>query len=341
MKCKIYFENYIIVDNTINNEKICVVENVITHDLCVQKTLDYYDIDVYKSLKSQHINNTPKIIDFIENDNKLIILREYIEGSTLDEYLHNKKYSTDMFYKHINTLCDIIDKFQKIKNLYNDEISIIHRDIKPENIIINNNDELYLFDLNAAKIYKQNETRDTMLIGTTNYAAPEQYGFGASNKSTDIYSIGKLIEYMSTFINDENFHNKFSVIISKCCKIDYRDRYKSINELKLDIFKSKHSFINLLIPGFRNFNILHMTIASMFYMIIIYLSFFYTVSDNVVINIGLFSMCILFIFIFFDYLDVQRFFPLTKSKNVLIKYLSKIIYSSIIPIIIYLIITHL
>ena len=31
---------------------------------------------------------------------------------------------------------------------------------------------------------------DTVLLGTQGYAAPEQYGFGASNVQTDIYAVG-------------------------------------------------------------------------------------------------------------------------------------------------------
>ena len=335
MTNKIYFKNYIQVDNILNSDNICVLMHKLTKKLYIQKILNYYNLEIYTLLKSHHIKNTPKIIDFILINNNLVILREYIEGNTLDDYLHNNNYTTELFYKHIFELCNTINNLQNIKN-----VSIIHRDIKPENIIIDNSNELYLIDLNAAKFYNQNETRDTELIGTPNYAAPEQYGFGSSNKSTDIYAIGKLIEYMSSFIKDSYFNKKISIIIQKCCQIDYRDRYKNIFELKLDIFKIKHRIIDLLIPGFRSFNFIHMTIAFLAYFLIIYLSFFYTYCNNIKINISLFLMCISFIFVFFDYLNVNRFLPFTNSKNTIIKYLIRFIYSIIIPIIVYLVLIN-
>ena len=57
---------------------------------------------------------------------------------------------------------------------------------------------LYLIDFDAAKTYNPNKTKDTVLMGTVDYAAPEQYGFLQSDQRTDIYSIGILMNKMLT-----------------------------------------------------------------------------------------------------------------------------------------------
>ena len=71
---------------------------------------------------------------------------------------------------------------------------IIHRDIKPSNIMITEQNHVVLLDFNAAKLYTNASTNDTVLLGTKGYAAPEQYGFGSSSPQTDIYAIGVLIK---------------------------------------------------------------------------------------------------------------------------------------------------
>lgn len=333
---KIYFNDYEILDSDINKASLIVLRNKSTGSLCIQKILTDYDLDVYKTLKAHPVNNTPRIIDYIETETSLILLKEYIIGITLDEFLQNEGFSKPLFFKHMYKLCDIINDFQNLKNTTNNnERSIIHRDIKPSNIIISNNNELYLFDLNAAKFYKENESRDTKLLGTENFAAPEQYGFGPSNRSTDIYAIGKLIEQYVNHSNDKDFIKDMTRIINNCCEMDYKNRYKNVFELKTDLFRAEHRLMNLVIPGFRHLNFLNMVLATLFYSILIFVCFIHTYYDRPLLNTLIFIAAFSFILVFFNYLDVLRFFPITKSKNLLIKYLSRFIVSLVIPAVIF------
>ena len=59
--------------------------------------------------------------------------------------------------------------------------SVIHRDIKPSNILINNKMELKLIDFDASRQYKDApSSSDTRLLGTVEYAPPEQFGYAQS-----------------------------------------------------------------------------------------------------------------------------------------------------------------
>ncbi len=53
-----------------------------------------------------------------------------------------------------------------------------------------------LLDMNVAKWYDSEEKEDTRLLGTKDYAAPEQVGYGmkASSNKTDIYAVGILFK---------------------------------------------------------------------------------------------------------------------------------------------------
>ena len=73
----------------------------------------------------------------------------------------------------------------------------VHRDIKPENVILRGS-EAVLIDFDASRLYKDESDGDTRILGTTGYAAPEQYGITQSDQRADIYSLGVLLNIMIT-----------------------------------------------------------------------------------------------------------------------------------------------
>lgn len=76
-------------------------------------------------------------------------------------------------------------------------MAAVHRDIKPENIILRGS-QAVLIDFDAARLHKPEHEADTQILGTTGFAAPEQYGLSQSDIRTDIYSLGVLINVMLT-----------------------------------------------------------------------------------------------------------------------------------------------
>lgn len=114
-------------------------------------------------------------------------------------------------------------------------------------------------------------------------------------------------------------------------QIDYKDRYQSISLIKADLFRAEHNIMFLAIPGFRSSNPFHIVVATFFYIFLLYTCFFNTYVNIDTLNICIFISVISFTFILFNYLDVHRFLPFAKSKNLVLRYLSIIIYSLIIP----------
>ena len=72
---------------------------------------------------------------------------------------------------------------------------IVHRDIKPENILVRGT-EAVLIDFDAARLVKPEHRTDTQIMGTTGYAAPEQFGFSQTDARADIYSLGIVFNEM-------------------------------------------------------------------------------------------------------------------------------------------------
>ena len=58
--------------------------------------------------------------------------------------------------------------------------------IKPENIFYDGK-QVYLFDFDIARNYIENQKRDTTVLGSQGYAAPEQFGFYQTDIRSDIY----------------------------------------------------------------------------------------------------------------------------------------------------------
>ena len=83
--------------------------------------------------------------------------------------------------------------------------------------------------MNAAKWFDSDQTDDTRYMGTQNYAAPEQVGYGlsASSAKTDIYAVGMLLNVMITghFPKEERAGGRIWDIIERCISLEADRRY--------------------------------------------------------------------------------------------------------------------
>ena len=111
-------------------------------------------------------------------------------------------------------------------------MGVVHRDVKPENIIIRGK-EAVLIDFDASRIYKNNNREDTQILGTTGYAAPEQYGLSQSDGRADIYALGILLNIMLTGEHPSRklAGGRMGRIVQKCTMVSPEKRYKNILHL--------------------------------------------------------------------------------------------------------------
>ncbi|MCR5467582.1 MAG: protein kinase [Lachnospiraceae bacterium] len=212
-------------------EDILIVEERETKKLFVEKHLRIYDKTVYEYLKENPVSCMPKIEELFESENCLIVIEEYVEGITLDKVIE----TTVMPELQASVVALMVCKC--VLELHSAEPTIIHRDIKPSNIIIKPDGEVWLLDVNTAKWYDSEEADDTRYLGTENYAAPEQMGYGlsASSEKTDVYAIGVLLNVMLTghFPKEKKADGKLWDIIEKCICLDADKRISDIELTKL------------------------------------------------------------------------------------------------------------
>lgn len=227
--------------STLNEQhKVYLVQSALSGKVYVQKVLDVYNIRVYEYLYRNPVAGIPRLINYYEQGDKLIVIEEYISGISLQEKIDNSELNISDIRSYMIMLCNILEALHSMTP------PIIHRDIKPSNIIITSYNYAMLLDFNAAKQFSGQNESDTVLIGTPGYAAPEQYGFGSSSPQTDIYSLGIVLKEMLSSVSsnpagDPTLHS-FNQIAERCTQMTPAARYQSVGELKNVISQASYQF---------------------------------------------------------------------------------------------------
>lgn len=303
--------DYEVLDSINSEHKIYLVKNILDKQIYVKKILEIYNIGIYDFLLSIKIDGIPKIKEIINKDKFLIVFEEYIPGKNIEEELNDGKIFTEKEVINIAaSTCLTLSELNK-------KINIVHRDIKPSNIIFNDNG-VYLLDFNAAKFVEEDKNKDTVLLGTEGYAAPEQYGFGSSTIQTDIYAIGILIKELT------NPHQSkiFQTIIVKCTQLDPKNRYKSYELLLYDLKKCYyHLPLDFTPVGFRSKKISHIIIAILGYLLIFITSFGSEVQANdlntqLTTRFLIFFSLLSWVAINHNYLNIQSWFAIDKYTGI-------------------------
>ncbi|MDD2294441.1 MAG: serine/threonine-protein kinase [Eubacteriales bacterium] len=196
---------------------------------CYDKSI-YSVVHESNILKGLNHNGLPAFSDEFQSDSTICIVREYVEGKPLNQYIAEKHPSNQEIIGIAIALCDILIY------LHSQQPPVIHRDIKPQNVIIKDDGQVVLIDFDIARVYNSASEADTQFFGTREYAPPEQYGFSQTDSRTDIYSFGILLRYMLTESEHEesNIHiyKPLARIIKKCTAFAPKERFTSAEAVK-------------------------------------------------------------------------------------------------------------
>ena len=200
--------------------------------LYVKKLIDEEKLPIYQQLQVLKHPGLSEIFAIEKEDDDYFVIQEYIDGETLADKLDRQgKMSEDDAIGFIRQLCLILDKIH--------QRGIIHRDVNPSNIVIAPNNKLVLIDFDIARTYKEEQVRDTQLLGTPGYAAPEQFGFGQTSASSDIFALGTVFHVMLTgevLTEEASVQNeKLAAIIQSCTTIDPAKRYQDALQVDYDL----------------------------------------------------------------------------------------------------------
>jgi len=208
--------------------------------------------------------NHPSIItihEIDEDDEKLFIATEYVDGETLREKIRKQEL----------TLLDAIKIAEQIADALAvaHEAHIVHRDIKPENIMIRGDGYAKILDFGLAKptvlhplsgaedaTLQMIKTQPGMVMGSVRYMSPEQARGKETDARTDVWSLGVVFyemlcgknpfegetvsDSLAALIHVEpppltNVPEELHRIVRKALRKNASERYQSIKDFALDL----------------------------------------------------------------------------------------------------------
>lgn len=188
----------------------------------------------------------PMTVDVIEENDNLYIIREYIEGETLETLVSTYgAQPMNLVVGWAKQLCDAL-RYLHSKNY-------VYRDMKPANVILKPDGTVKIKDFEIMCTYEPERAGDTACLGTKGYAAPE--GVILADSRADIFGLGMTMYRLVTGIDPAKppyeinpiceinplLPKGLEYIISKCTKPNPNDRYQNCDELMADL----NNYMNL------------------------------------------------------------------------------------------------
>ncbi len=182
----------------------------------------------------------PRIVECHRRDDQLVVVMEHVAGETLaDAVGHAGSASSrlDLVRRIFPDLCDAVSELHE-----RFDPPLIHRDLKPGNVMVSLGG-VTLIDLGIARSWHEGAERDTTRFGTRAYAPPEQFGFGQTDVTSDVYALGMLLFFCLTgcdpspadrergFARDD-VPERLRVVIAQATELDPADRLPSARSLK-------------------------------------------------------------------------------------------------------------
>ena len=133
------------------------------------------------------LSHLPRIVECHRQDERLVVVMEHVAGETLAEAVASASDRLDLVRRVFPDLCDAVSELHELF-----DPPIIHRDLKPGNVMVSAGG-VTLIDLGIARTWREGGEQDTTHFGTRAYAPPEQFGFGQTDVTSDVYALGMML----------------------------------------------------------------------------------------------------------------------------------------------------
>ena len=141
---------------------------------------------VYSILAGKTLPHLPRVYECGLRAGGYYVLEEFVEGHSLGAQCLSVQ----------QTMCVLRQLCEALAALH--ALGIVHRDVKPDNVLSTESGEVCLIDFDAARQYKTHVEKDTCTLGTTGFAAPEQFGIVQTDHRADIFALGVTLNVLVT-----------------------------------------------------------------------------------------------------------------------------------------------
>ena len=258
---KTYLAEYAEYDDKLKEKfviKQCVIKQFapqIQGTAGLKKATELFLQEAEKLLKLGKHPQIPALLDYFEENSRLYLVQQFIDGENLLEELEKQGIFSESKIRAL--LQDLLTTLKVVH-----EYGVIHRDIKPENIMRCRGDgKLTLIDFGAAK-QLQGTVRTGTVIGTPVYASLEQMRHGKAYPASDLYSLGVTCFHLLTgdkfrdIFEDWSQHSgskesgeilakllrvskKLGEILAELLQEEYQQRYQSAEDVLKDLKSSQ------------------------------------------------------------------------------------------------------
>ncbi len=230
-------QDYDILSTIAENDKtkVYLASSAMSTDPIIVKVLKNSDMQIVQKIASLDSPFLPRILH-VEDDT---VFEEYIAGDTLDKYVKEHTSSEEEIVTLLLQICS------GLRTLHTQNPPIIHRDLKPSNILVTEKDGeplVKIIDFDASREYNPEKSRDTRALGTDTYAPPEQFGYSQTDVRSDIYSLGCVIDEITTGMDIDQ---GLRAIVSKATMFNPDQRYQNVDELTRVLLTYKRKKIGL------------------------------------------------------------------------------------------------
>lgn len=191
-------------------------------------------VPAYEKLLGVQCGELPQVYRYMETDEGgCLVEEELVDGVSLTELLQGRCLNTRQTGEITRRVCRALAVLH--------QRDMVHRDVKTDNILMTWDGRVALIDLDAVSMQGGGKDRDTRLLGTVGYAAPEQYGFGRSDGRADIFGVGIL---MNALLCGEHPAKRLAdgplrPVIEKCIAVNVDQRYPTVEKLMEQLPESK------------------------------------------------------------------------------------------------------